>query len=169
MTRKLVGIVSLFVLAGCTSLQNPSSMEALKAVEAVSSPFVEAFVEFAGPDARWAGPASLVVRVDTRQSAVAHVTSQPAVRAMAHPPADGTTAGRGLASEPGMPTPKARALFSELATQMQADAQSFSGCLYPVRVRLIRQDGSVLEKHGCRSHQGWPQAVSKAVSTFLAS
>jgi hypothetical protein len=166
MRSTALGLGLAGLLGGCTSLQNQNGLEAFKAAEKSTSPIVEAFFEYGGPDSRWAGPSALIVRVDARERGMAKVTSQPQVR-LRHLPADGTTAGRGLASVSSVTSDEARTQLAEIATQMQADAQTFSGCLYPLRVRLVRQDGGVLEKHGCRSTQGWPSAVSKAVSFYL--
>ena len=40
--------------------------------------------------------------------------------------------------------------------------------MYPVRLRLVRANGGLVDKMGCRSDVGWPRAVSEAVSAFLS-
>ncbi|MBC7692825.1 MAG: hypothetical protein H7222_13775 [Methylotenera sp.] len=43
------------------------------------------------------------------------------------------------------------------------------GCLSPLKVRLVRSDGSVLEKEGCRNALGWPGYVSQMVSALISA
>ena len=47
--------------------------------------------------------------------------------------------------------------------------EAFKGCLYPVRARLIRADGSVVEKQGCRSQLGWTRVASETVSLLISA
>ena len=166
----LVPLASALALSACTSFQNPNSIEALKAIDhKTASPFVEAYFEYAGPAAGWAGPQALMVHVDARDAGGnARVTTQPKVQERTLP-ADGTLAGRGLASVTGISSEDTRNKLGELAAQIDSDnARGFAGCLSPVRVRLVRQDSSVFEKEGCRTQRGWPGSVSKMVSYFLS-
>ena len=48
-----------------------------------------------------------------------------------------------------------------LAESISTDKTPFFGCLSPVRARLIRSDGSLVEKFGCRSFQGWASVASQ--------
>ena len=163
---------SFFLLAlsgafsACSGLQNPSSLDLFGAAAKSVSPIVEAYFEFGGPEARWAGPTSWSLRVEARDGEFAKVVSQPAVRGKVSGELHGT--GRAPAEANGIPLETAREALGDLATQIQTDAQTFAGCLSPVRARLIRQDGTVVEKYGCRSHTGWPQAVSKVMADFAS-
>ena len=59
--------------------------------------------------------------------------------------------------------------FAEKALlAIQGADQPFSGCLNPVRVRLVRQDGALTEKQGCRGF-GWTRTASEKVNTFLSA
>ena len=151
-------------LSACSGLQNPSSLDMFGAAAKSVSPIVEAYFEFGGPEARWAGPTSWSLRVEAREGEFAKVVSQPEVRGKVSGELHGS--GRAPAEAAGIPLETAREALGDLATQIQTDAQTFAGCLSPVRARLIRQDGSVVEKYGCRSHTGWPQAVSKVMADF---
>jgi hypothetical protein len=63
--------------------------------------------------------------------------------------------------------PIARADLRSLGSTMAQAPSAFTGCLYPIRARLIRSDGSVLERQGCRDNSGWPVVVSRMVSNAL--
>ncbi len=153
-------------LSACSGLQNPSTLDMFGSAAKSVSPIVEAYFEFGGPEARWAGPTSWSLRVEAREGEFAKVVSQPEVRGKVSGELHGT--GRAPAEANGIPLETAREALGDLATQIQTDAQTFAGCLSPVRARLIRQDGTVVEKYGCRSHTGWPQAVSKVMADFAS-
>ncbi len=171
-SRKLAQGSALFLLglsgvfSACTGLQNPSSLDLFGSAAKSVSPIVEAYFELGGPEARWAGPTSWSLRVEAREGEFAKVVSQPEVRGKVSAELHGT--GRAPAEAKGIPLETAREALGDLATQIQTDAQTFAGCLSPVRARLIRQDGTVVEKYGCRSHTGWPQAVSKVMADFAS-
>lgn len=144
----------------------------------VSSPYVEAYLEFSGPDAKWAGPMSANLHVDARE-AMPKVTFSPALK----PPAAAEVMDRTLASEKlgekpsdkdvekaeksGPTAQQVRESLTELALEIEAQDREAEGCLYPVRARMIRADGSVLESSACRGH---PYGVSWAgsASVFFA-
>jgi hypothetical protein len=39
--------------------------------------------------------------------------------------------------------------------------------MFPVRVRLIRSDGTLIERQGCRGQAGWPRVASEVVNHFI--
>jgi hypothetical protein len=61
----------------------------------------------------------------------------------------------------------ARERLNYLAESILNEKTTVMGCLYPVRARLVRADGSVVEKFGCRSLQGWPSIASRTVSEMF--
>lgn len=78
--------------------------------------------------------------------------------------------GRAIASEHGdrgVENRVAREKLQALAQSLATDTPDFSGCLYPVRVRLVREDGSILEKAGCRGQKGWPRLASQTLAEIL--
>lgn len=182
--------------SGCMSMQNQPAMEALQQKGAAPKPYVEAYVEYRGPAERWSGPTTFLLHVQAKDNGLARVSVTPALFSkpvepqMPHP----EVAGRALASLAGaasalpavkgaasaaVPAPNsnpvskgitgeaAREQLTQLASAIQGGDITFRGCLSPVRVRLIRSDGALLEKHGCRSQEGWPRAVSETVSRFI--
>ncbi len=138
---------------------------ALKEAHSKQHPYVEAYLEYTGPAARWAGPNTFVVHVVAKDLSVAEISIRPDLFGSLQA---GQEAKRGLANyQPSEATPVARAHLSELAKAMEDSNDSFFACLYPVRVRLLRADGSVFERNGCRSREGWASVASKTLSQFL--
>ncbi len=197
MNAALVNRLMLSVCAltafGCTSLNNNSTLEAMQ--ESMGSgglAYVEGFIEYSGPQSRWVGPATFSLHIEARDPGEAKVSFRPDLWSRDGGPAPelrepvrklGSTEKDGLSEkEAGSPStalsanmPRSLALSSEqareelayLATAMQGPEQKFSGCLSPVKVRLIRADGGVLERQGCRSQSGWPKAAGDVVHSFL--
>lgn len=129
--------------------------------------FVEGFIEYPGPDKRWAGPKSLMVHVSAKENwAQIEVVPPPKVF-----PDALTVNGRTLASAPttGMSGEAAREQLAHLASVLQENEGSFAGCLLAVRVRLVRNDGSVVEKSGCRVQSAWSRTISEAASQFVTA
>jgi hypothetical protein len=131
--------------------------------DAASKPVVEAFLEYVGPPQKWAGPSSFVVHVTARDLKKTEVAIFPAQFAQPLNRAVASTASTGQAAvEPeGI-----RDQLAELAGSLSKDS-SWYGCLYPVRVRLIREDGSLLDKYGCRGQDGWPAAMGRTMGKLI--
>ena len=72
-----------------------------------------------------------------------------------------------LEEKPEMTAQEARQKLSQLAQAAETQSPDFQGCLYPVRIKLIRADGSLIEKAGCRSSTGWPGFASQLANEFL--
>ncbi|MCM2277468.1 MAG: hypothetical protein NDJ89_05280 [Oligoflexia bacterium] len=168
--RKILGASVLVAFAiGCTSLQNQNPIEnALQSLKGTTGkPYVEAYIEYTGPADKWAGPATFLMHVVAKDSG-------PAVISIV-PPLFGDAMLSETTRAPASADPKtssgdaARERLTRLAGELQGDEPSFRGCLSPVRVRLLRSDGALLEKQGCRGTQGWPKAVSDTVSYFISS
>ncbi len=164
--RKIPLLAALLVILvpGCLSMQSQSTLDEMQG----STPFVEAFVEYPGPQAKWAGPVIFILHVVAKDAGTAQVAIAPALFGRVTPP---LVARRKLAST--QPAPKglsgnyAREQIAQLATALQGADQSFAGCLYPIRVRLVRADGALLEKQGCRSQSGWSTTASEFVNRFI--
>ncbi len=165
---RLASVVTVLVsLSACVGAQNPASQEMLEQGFA----YVEAFIEFAGPEARWAGPQSFILHVDARDGTRAKIELTPspfrkAVQRKA--PTDGSIVERTLASAGQGPSDTVRDRLADLAAMLDSPDRSFRGCLSPVRVRLIRSDGAVTERQGCRSQISWTRTASRIFSDFLS-
>jgi hypothetical protein len=68
-----------------------------------------------------------------------------------------------------MSAENARELLANLAVSLQGAEGAFRGCLSPVRVRLIRADGILVEKQGCRGQNGWSHIASQSADRFLTA
>ena len=144
--------------ASCTSIKSGSVLEAFKGIgSGKSSPVIETYIEYAGPNTHWAGPGSLLVYLDLKDSAAGvKVQVTPAIQA-------GNQAGNPNA----MPSiDETRELLKRLVEEMDKNDDEFSGCMLPIRVRLVRADQSVIERDGCRSETGWPGLASQIVAKF---
>jgi hypothetical protein len=168
----VLGVAAIFTggLSSCLSMQNQTTLDQIQG-EAGKQPFVEAYVEFIGPQAKWAGPATLTVHVNARGDGktLAKIDVNPMLfkkRQHSGPP---EVRNRVLASSHAISAESARDSLGVLASVIQSSDPEFQGCLYPLRVRMIRADGSLLEKQGCRATVGWPRLVSKKVDEWIAA
>jgi hypothetical protein len=185
-TLRLILTSSLIVAAsgwGCLSMQSQTSIDNVAATTAASNqPYVEGYVEYAGPQSKWAGPASFILHVSAKEAGDAQITTTPALLTSgsnSNPGAEPTLTQRvpaasSLSQAGGVPVFKkltsteAREQLARLATALQGGTQApFRGCMSPVRVRLVRADGGIFERQGCRSELGWSRAVSESVSQFI--
>jgi hypothetical protein len=154
-------------------MQNQPSMETVQKLANAggvsNKAYVEAFIEYRGPQQKWAGPTNFLLHVVAKDAGVAKITVTPSLFATPRSrDQDGTTAGRTLASL-GMAGENARKQMLQLATAMQGEDAPFSGCLSPVKVRLISADGAIFEKEGCRGSTGWPKVASESVSGYITA
>lgn len=162
---------------GCLSTQTQTSLDGTTtgANGSGAQPFVEAYIEYPGPQEVWSGPGSFLVHVQAREAGPAQITLTPALRS---PDGDANSARQpagsaaSVAASPAahrMSSEEARTQIAHLVTALQGAQAPFSGCMYPVRVRLVRADGGLFERQGCRSPLGWSRAVSEAASSFIAA
>ena len=189
-----LGAVSaaLLVATSCSSIQDELQGRSPASVAVTSESFVEAFIEYAGPAERWAGPDPLMVQFSAREGDQPFsLVSQPVWKS---PVGIQAGAGRAPASHGGMEhgnsvgtnghDPVAqqvtegegshrknwsaedlRMRLAQLADSVQESKIEYpGGCLYPVRIRLLRADGGVIEKSGCRSSRGWVKDASALVA-----
>jgi len=156
-------------LAGCLSIHQQSTIDEMQGhlmADDAFYPFVEAAIEYTGPQARWAGPVSFMIKIEAYDAGPARIAVTPNLfRDVLENP---EILGRAPASR-GIPGERARTRFGEIAAALQGAPQSFRGCLSPVKIRLVRADGALLEKKGCRGHTGWPRVVSEAVNDFVSA
>jgi len=162
----LLAIIAL-LLSGCMSMHQ-TTLDGIQE-EAEAQPYVEAYIEYAGPLNKWSGPSTFTVHVLAQSSGPAKISISPRIlRPIESKPT--MAKNRTLASTKSEITAEmAREQLTHLATALNSPEQGFRGCMYPVRVRLIKADGSVLEKQGCRGQQGWTQAVSEAANNFITA
>ena len=157
---------ALVIATGCVGSQQQSLTEALEA----GIFFVEGYIEFGGPDSRWVGPEAIVMHVDARNSNHAKIEVTPTLFLKARK--GGTpTSGRGLASNGKsvvVSSEVVRGLLGDLAGTLDSPDRQFRGCMTPIRVRLIRSDGAVVERQGCRTQVAWTRMASRVFSDLLS-
>jgi hypothetical protein len=160
--RKVALLALVFIVTGCLSMQSQNPLDELGKN---GQPFVEGYIEYPGPNSRWMGPPSFVMKISAKDAGMAQISVAPAIFKGAE--SGGT---RALANAPkGMTGETARELLAKLASSLQGAEGVFRGCLAPVRVRLVQADGTLLEKSGCRGQSGWTRVASDAVNAFITA
>lgn len=173
--RRVVGLAAAWAVAGCAGTRDPAALEAIRAQtgheEARAAPFVEAFIEFPGPREDWAGPVSVQVYAaarDVKADPEFRVAPSIAIRrralASSAPPVDGSRRARvQLTAE------SVREHLASLGQELTQPTPAAPSCYAPVRVRLVRADGTSVDRQGCRSADGWPRLASELASLFIAA
>ncbi len=151
--------------SGCMSVQNQSVTEEIKKGE---SPYVEAVIEYQGPASKWFGPSSVVLYVNARDMQNPSVTVTPEFQIFE---IEKKYAPRSLAQADGNPAKaaKLREMVAKLALSLkELPDPVVVGCLSPVKVRLLREDGGLTERQGCRTREGFGLEVSRNFSEFAS-
>lgn len=186
---QFVAAVVLVGAAGCVGAGNSSLSTVVDALEGAAphaSPVVEAYVQYLGPDARWAGPALWSLHVSARDGAIPVIELVPAIPAQPQPAVVPEAMGRAPASALGLTRIPGQAIHAALQRSIkppsleqvrdrlahlsgiiQAGDSSTEACSMAVRVRLTRADGSVIEKQGCRASTNWSQLVSELSAEWI--
>lgn len=175
--RALVLLTAAASLPACFAI--PTKKEVARATPAAAmaeSPIVEAYMEYVGPPERWAGPQTLVVHLTAKDPEFAQLTVNPPIAeagALLAPLSNSSLAGprRPLldgANRLSYGVAKDNLSFLASSVKESPDPQ-FTGCLYPLRLKLVRSNGAVIERNGCRSLQGWPVVFSDVTSRVLTA
>jgi hypothetical protein len=181
----VMSLSSLTVFSGCTSLQDESGALSALAEFAGKKAIVEGVIEYSGPSAQWAGPRTLTLHVTAREGEQTQIQATPDLNwsvggessvvwleDAGRKPAGALAFGTAGATPAGKyPVDFAREQLTQLAKELEdaedSETGRFTQCLYPVRVRLTRTDGTLLEKNGCRGAGGWEQKASEYASQVL--
>ena len=176
--------ISFLALSACSSLNDESGALSALSEFAAKQSVVEATIEFSGPAPQWVGPQTLTLEVNTRDTETPQIEITPDFhwkekRSSEVIWLDHQRAPAGVLSLNALPKANlklnysselAREQLNQLAQVMEKedskDAQ-FTQCLYPVRARLIRSDGGVVEKNGCRGMGKWEQNASDYASYLI--
>ncbi len=155
------------LMSGCLGPQSQMSLDEIQ--NSVSSqPYVEAYIEYGSPQEKWSGPTAFMLHINAKETGTAQLTLTPQIVGQAKPEATLILRTPASVEQSGMSANIARDHLSELATALQGPEHAFSGCLNPIRVRLIRQDGALTEKQGCRGY-GWSRSASEKVDAFTTA
>lgn len=166
----------LLLAAGCMSTQNQTQLDKISGQTVSNSPFVEAYIEYASPQSKWVGPSSFIFHVTAKEGDQATVQTVPLLYVKAAPAAkiihERTPASENTSTESALktiPAGFAREQIAQLAKKAQEGPDpEFKGCTSPLRLRLIRADGGLVEKVGCRGLAGWSKESSEMVARVLA-
>jgi hypothetical protein len=165
-----LGFVGLAaVMAGCLGAQQQSTLDNMGAAVAGGKsqavPVVEAYFEFAAPHEKWAGPAALNLHLVAREGDFAKLkwTSRTLQAELAALP------GQVQNPDPNFRVPLgvAREALAQLEKGISEGNEPFFGCTSPVSLKLIKANGAIVEKQGCRSDRGWPKLASQLTSDWL--
>lgn len=127
-------------------------------------PFTDAYIEYLGPHGKWAGPQTFSVHVNTKGPENAKVNISTSIFK------DESPSDKSLQSvSHGITVEVAREQIARLSSAMQEQDSPVRGCLLPVRVRLIREDGVLMTRQGCRGQLGWPKVASEIVNQLVGS
>lgn len=151
-------IAALMVpIAGCVSedeliVESPSVPTASDGTPL----FTNLYIEFPAPSARWAAGDGKTLQLTTREANRAEL-------AIVRGDFD-----RAPASVQEVDADFAREQVKKLYEQLvQAnDGPNARACPLPVRVRLIRGDGVLLERQDCRGGAEWVRAASRMIAEF---
>lgn len=184
--RALAGVTFALTLTGwgCLSMQSQTSLDGggNTTTNTSTQPYVEAYIEYPGPQAKWAGPMSYILHVSAKDSGAAQITTTPqlltdepkaehesheAPSVSQRAPAASAVSQAIAPAIHHMSSEDARAQLAHLVSALQGVQAPFRGCMTPVRVRLVRADGGIFERQGCRSELGWSRTVSETVSAFV--
>jgi hypothetical protein len=157
MTLVVIGIAG--AVTSCMTGQNQTTLDA---IAGSGQPYVEAFIEYRGPQAQWVGPANWVLHIVSKDSEKPEIVV-PVAWAIDSAGETRKPASQLLTGE------EVRAKLTALASTVGEEDSAFHGCLSPIHVRMIRADGNVLDKQGCRGQSRWAKAASDAVDFFLAA
>jgi hypothetical protein len=162
-----IPLFTLFAITGasltaCMSGQNQATLDAINGSTGDGS-IVETFIEYRGPQERWAAQSSFTMHVVAKSSERPIVVVPPAWANELGTTSETRRPAQVLTGE------EARAKMGQLAAAIQEKDTDFSGCLYPIHVRMVRVDGVVTDQQGCRGQSSWAKAASETVDFFMAS
>ncbi len=178
----------VFVLIGALSVscvgsrEHPMLTELYKGETSEAAPFVEAYIEYVGPGEKYAGYKNFLVYLRARDEKNVEISYSPHMKFHHNQQVpDEKTREIANIKAGDMKIEKIQIVrgyltrLSDLLEEADGEKEkvgevkdSKTACLSPVRVRLIRQDGALIEKHGCRTPTGWTVKLSQLVSDIIA-
>jgi hypothetical protein len=152
------------ILTGCFGSSNSTTVGDNAVAGDSSQPFTDAFIEYSGPHEKWAGPQTFTVHISTKGEGKAKVFISTSVFKT------GSHVNKEIRSvSTDLTVQAAREQFARLYTVLQAKDTPVQGCLSPVKVRLVRADGVLVTRQGCRGQTGWPRVASEITNHMIES
>ncbi len=149
--------------AGTTKTRAPGSVssavtatvEPTVAAEPANSPIVEGVIEFVGPDAKWAGPASMLLKLSAKPGQAGEAGALVSLTPTLVPTGVNATLD------------KVKERLIELERVSSGPQQEIAGCASPVKLRLVRLNGQVIDRVTCRGATPLALAASQTMAYFL--
>ncbi|MBU6375713.1 MAG: hypothetical protein KGQ59_06940 [Bdellovibrionales bacterium] len=180
----LAALVLAGLSSGCAGGSSTLNhvVEAIEGIQVNTSPVVEAFIQYPGPDAKWAGPVLWTIHVAAFEGVEPTFEVSPALpkmRSTTAPELVGRVPASALGMAQGRTIPvvttesrvwnhqQIRERLQNLSELMLSSADEKEACASSVKVRMTRADGSVIEKQACRGSQQWTQTASELAAEFM--
>ncbi len=152
----VVVLMSLFIgMSGCFSSSKSGIALDGRENEESAPPFVDLFIEYPGPSDKWAGPPSLTAHLATGPGQSGSVK-------VLHPSFESSDPHSSVSVE------QAREQVDRMNSVVNHDLKTVPVCTSPVRVRLVRADGALISKQGCRGQSGWPRVASDLTAQWIS-
>lgn len=180
-----ISLLSLASATACVSGSNSSLstvVDALDGIRGSNAPVVDAYVQYLGPDSRWAGPVLWTIHVSARDghAPVFEVTPElPKAKFNSAPELSNRVPASALGLTQGKTAPSSASNSRMLSLEQVRDRLQHLGaalasadpeagaCVAAVKVRLTRADGTVNEKQACRGSAVWTQVASELAAEFM--
>jgi hypothetical protein len=198
-TVALLGLAALaFNMTGCgLGARQVVLQDEDYAARLVSDPVVEMMIEYPAPHADFAYAPAFTLQVVAREGALADMRlyhglwndvtgAAPAPVEKSEPKIQASGGGRAPASVGSTAMgpvavkryPKAawqadfrkiREEMKDLALAAREPVTAFYGCSFPVKLRMVRQGGTVEELSGCRGAGGWTRRASESIERWVTA
>ena len=116
--------------------------------------YTEVFLDYGGPHAKWAGPKDLVIHLTARNG-------KEGVLSVTHPNFKSSHV------QSQIPIEQAREQLMRLHQQLTQEEVPIVSCSSPMRIRLVRSDGALIARMGCRGEGGWERLASEMTLKWL--
>jgi hypothetical protein len=159
------------LLAACSSFRNQNALGENNSALGKMQPYTEAFIEYEAPASKWLGPQSLLIHLNARAPGAAEITITPDLYAEKLGPPElpqwEVRQPASVSNPHPLSAEAAREKIQQLALMVEAGTGTFTGCLYPVNLKLVRDDGAITLTQGCRGQGGWVTQASDLASQLI--
>ncbi len=161
---KMILLIEGFFFVGVMTLLSSCSksnrMVQDPAIWRDTAQFTEVLIEYPGPEESWGGPQDFVFHIVAKEGESAQFATKPAQFLK-------TTKSGNTFPMKGIAIQATRQDLEKLNRALKENEPEFKGCLTPIRIKLMREDGVVIERQSCRGPVGWPKVASEIVSKYV--
>lgn len=161
----LAWVGTLALLAGaCVSKQSHELINAFD--DKGSKQYQAAWIEYIGPDQKWAGGSLLKIEIDLKKSG--KDGESPLSVQYGNDPVQFKLQNRGANRKVAAIHMASHDALQELALVLQdSKKENRNSCIHPVRVQLKRIDGAIEDHFGCRGVDSWVFDVSRLTDQLI--